>query len=168
MMRIELRWSPNWRLLVVLSTRMIACPEPSTYASLALDAVPEDTYLRTDVSLQPFARRRARSGDAHDISLGKVVDLVVEYPVVEEVLALVGLDQVVLRRECGRGRERERAEQRGGERGGDGEHCDDVGGLDDERNSCGGWAPRELKDSEESENGERESGRAAGAEDGRG
>jgi hypothetical protein len=168
MMRIELRWSPNLRLLVVLSTRMIACPEPSTYASLALDAVPEDTYLRTDVNLQPCARLRARSGDAHDVPLGEVVDLVVEYPVVEEVLALIRLDQAVLRRERGRGRERERAEQRGGERGGDGEHGDDVGALDDERNSCGGWTARERKDSEESEGGERESGRAAGAEDGRG
>jgi hypothetical protein len=156
------------RLLVVLSTRMMACPEPSTYASLAPDAVCEDTYLYTDVSLPPCTRRRVRSGDAHDVALGEVVDLVVEYPVVEEVLALIRLDQAVLRRERGRGRERECAEQRGGERGGDGEHGDDVGGLDDERNSCGGWAPRERKDSEESEGGVRESGRAAGAGDGRG
>jgi hypothetical protein len=100
--------------------------------------------------------------------LGEVVDLVVEYPVVEEVLALVRLDQAVLRRERGRGRERECAEQRGGERGGDGEHDDDFGGLDDEEKGCGEQAPRELKDNEESEGGERESGRAAGAEDGRG
>jgi hypothetical protein len=135
---------------------MMAWPEPSTYASLALDAVDENTYLDADVSLQPCARRRARSGDAHDVALGEVVDLVVEDPVVEEVLALIRLDQAVLRRERGRGRERERAEQRGGERGGDGEHGDDVDGLDDERNSCGKWAPRERKASEESENGERE------------
>jgi hypothetical protein len=88
--------------------------------------------------------------------LGEVVDLVVEYPVVEEVLALVGLDQAVLRRERGRGSERECAEQRGGERGGDGKHVDDVGRLEEEQKGCERQAPRERKDSEKSEGGGRE------------